>query len=119
MMDVATFSTEGKCKRKLAASNCGNRIATNSSENLVSGALAILRLKTEHVEISFCASCSTRGVTSGVATFIQRGPDSLIVFLVNDKKILQHKTPFPHRHCRSAAKKHEASPTALATSQKT
>ena len=90
-MDVATFSSESKCKRKLSMSNCGNRVATKSCENLVSGALAILRLKTKHVEVPFCASCPTRAVTSGVATFIQRGPDSLIVFLVNDKRFCSKK----------------------------
>ena len=44
-MDAAAF----KCKRKLATSNCGNRVATKSCENLGSGVLAILRLKLSDV----------------------------------------------------------------------
>ena len=74
--------------------HCSKRIAAKSCENLGSSVLAKLRLEAKHVEIPLCASCPTRAMIGGVATFVQRGPDPLIMLLVDDKRACSKE-----RHC--------------------
>ena len=86
-----------------AFASIGNRKGPSPSKTPLTQSLVILRLKTKHVEISLCMSCPTRAVTSGVAIFIQRDPNSFIVFVVNDKRFCNKNRRFFHRHCLFAA----------------